>query len=55
MLEEIIVTGATSQQFYPNTYIHNSKVPVKFEGNCMKQDKVSFTQKNLVNYFFVYE
>ena len=37
------------------TDIHNSKIALKFEGNCLKQDKVSFAQRNMVNIFVVYE
>ena len=33
---------------------HNSKIAVKIEGNCLNQDKTSFTHRNVVN-FFVYE
>ena len=31
------------------TYIHNSKIAVRFDRNCLKQDKVSFTDTNVVN------
>ena len=34
-------------------YIHNSKIAVKFEGNCLKQEEVSFTHGNVVNLFTV--
>ena len=34
-------------------YIHNSKKAVKFEGNCLKQEEVSFTHGNVVNLFTV--
>ena len=37
------------------TYIHNSRITVKFEGNCLKRDKVSFTHRNVVNFCIVYE
>ena len=29
-------------------YIYNSKIVVKFEGNCLKQDKVPFSHRNVV-------
>ena len=29
--------------------IHSSKIEVKFERNCLKQDKVSFTYEHVVN------
>ena len=51
---ESIITPATSENnFVPNfTYIHNSKITIKFEGNCFKQDKVSFTQRIVENFFY---
>ena len=33
------------------TYIHNSEIAVKFERNCFKRDKISFTHGNVVNFF----
>ena len=32
-------------------YINNSKIAAKFKENCLKQDKVSFIHKNVVNFF----
>lgn len=57
MSEKSIATSAKSDNSFPAklTYIHNSKVAVKFHGNCVKQDKVSFTHGNAVNAFIVYE
>ena len=48
--EENITTLATSDKsFVPKvTYIHNSKIAIKCEGNFSKQDKVSFTDRNVV-------
>ena len=37
------------------TYIHNTKIAVKLEGNCLKQNKVCSTHENVVNSFIVYE
>ena len=34
---------------------HNSKIRVEFKGSCLKQDKATFTQNNVVNLFIVYE
>ena len=28
--------------------LHNSKIAAEFEENCLKQDKISFTQGNVV-------
>ena len=48
--EENITTLATSDKiFAPKiTYIHDSKIAIKCEGNFLKQDKVSFTDRNVV-------
>ena len=35
------------------THIQNAEIGVKFEGRCLKQDKVTFDLKNLVNLFLV--
>ena len=48
MLEESITTPATSDNRFTQklTHTHNSKIALKFEGNCLKQDKVFFTHGN---------
>ena len=37
------------------TYIHNSKIAVRFDRNCLKQDKVSLTHTNVVNVLTAYK
>ena len=37
------------------TWINNSKIRVRFKGSCLKQDKIIFTPRNVVNLFIVYE
>ena len=32
-----------------------SKIAVKFNGGCLKQNKATFTHKNVMNLFIVYE
>ena len=56
MLEESITIPATSDNSFPPkfSYINNFKIAVTFEGN-LKQDKLSFTHRNAVNNFIVYE
>lgn len=34
---------------------HNSKMRVEFKGRCLKQNKVTFTPRNLVTLSIVYE
>ena len=35
--------------------MNNSKIGVRFKGSCLKQDKVAFTLRNVVNLIIVYE
>ena len=35
--------------------IHNSKITVEFKGNSLKQDKATFTRRNMANLFIAYE
>ena len=53
--EESIGNLATSDNSFvlKLTYIHNSKISVKFERNRLKQEKLSFT--HVVNFLVVYE
>ena len=37
------------------TYIHSFTIAVKFEGNYLKQDKISFTHRNVIHFFIVFE
>ena len=34
---------------------HSSKRRVEFKGRCLKQDKITFTLRNVVNLFIAYE
>ena len=36
-------------------WINNSRIGVEFKGSCLKQDKVTFTPNNAVNFIIVYE
>ena len=36
-------------------FIFNRRIEVKFKGNCLIQDKTSFTHSSVVNLFFVYK
>ena len=35
--------------------MNNSRIRKEFKGICLKQDKVTFTPRNVVNLFIVYE
>ena len=46
MLEEIIKPSTSDKNIPPIIYYNNSvKIQVKFNGSCLKQDKVAFTPK----------
>ena len=55
LLEKSITTVTSSNSFVPKvTYIQDSKIALKFEGNSLKQDKISFTNKNVVKFFYCF-
>ena len=35
--------------------MNNSRIKLEFKGSCLKQDKASFTPKNVVNLYIAYE
>ena len=35
--------------------INNSRISVEFKGTCLKQDKITFTTRNVVNLFIAYK
>ena len=39
----------------PALSYYGTKTRVKFTGNCLKQDKVTFNQKNVANIYIIYE
>ena len=36
-------------------WMNNSRIKLEFKGSCLKQDKASFTPKNVVNLYIAYE
>ena len=40
---------------YPSVNYVNDKLRLKFEGSCLAQTKVTYTHKNIVNIYIVYE
>ena len=47
---------ATSKTFSPKLAWYSSRIELKVNGSCLKQeDKAAFTSKNMVNLFIVYE
>ena len=49
--EEIKVVNG----LYPSVNYVNEKLRLKFEGSCLAQTKVTYTHKNIVNVYIVYE
>ena len=41
--------------FFPKMKWYNSRINVEFKGSCLKQDKITFTPRNVVNAFIVHE
>ena len=50
MPEEIITTPALRLN-----YFNNAKIREKLDDSCLKQDKVSFTRRNVIKFFIIYE
>ena len=56
MSDEIIRTHATSgNSLAPALSYVGTKTRVKFDGGCLKQDKVTFTHEIVVNIYIAYE
>ena len=56
MSDESIKTPATfHNSLAPALHLINTKLRVKFNSHCLKQDKVTFTHKIVVNFHLVYE
>ena len=50
MIDEVIKPPATSNNsLSPALRYTGNKVRVKFVGSCLKQDKITFTHRTLVN------
>ena len=56
MSEEIIKTSNTSDNnLAPALSYIGNKTRIKFDGNCMQQDKITFTDGKTVSIYNVYE
>ena len=54
--DESIKPHATSNNSYsPTLHYLNTKIRVKFDGSCIKQDKLAFHYKTVVNIYIVYK
>ena len=50
-----MVTAFVFQREYPSLNYIGNKSRIKFDSQCLKQDKVTFTHKNLENIYIVYK
>ena len=54
--ENIKPPTTTDNILTPTTsYYHAHKIRVKFTGSCLKQDKITYTHKKIVNIYIAYE
>ena len=54
--ESIKPPSMSSNSLNPEiNYFDNARIRGKFDGNCLKQDKVTFTHKQVVDIYIVYE
>ena len=54
--DEIIKSPATSgNSLSPSLNYIDFRLKIKFDGQCLKQDKVTFNHKTIVNIYIVYE
>ena len=54
--DKIIKPHASSiNSLAPSLIYIGTKTRVKFDGSCLKQDKVKFTHKRIVNIYIVYD
>ena len=44
-----------NNSLFPKLKWNNSKIILEFKGSSLKQDKITFTPKNVVNLFIVFE
>ena len=57
MSDESIKSSTTSDNSLPPgiSFFDSSRIWVKFDGSCLKQDKVTFAHRKVVNLYIVYE
>ena len=54
--ESIMPTTAIGNSLAPKLkQIYDSEIEAKFKGSCLKQDKETFTQRNVANLFTDYQ
>ena len=53
--EKINSSKTPNHSITPNLDYYGTKTRVKFRGNCLKQDKITFRHKKIVNIYIAYE
>ena len=53
--ESIKAISTSDNSLNPTLSYYDTKIRVKFTGGCLKQPKISHTQKKVVNIYIVYE
>ena len=53
--ETINSITASNYSITPELSYYNSKIKVKFNGSCLKQDKVTYKHGKTINIYIVYE
>ena len=47
--------STSDNSLVPSVSYIGTKTKIKFVGSCLKQDKITYTDKNIVNTYIVYE
>ena len=55
MSDESIKPPAASNSLAPSLNYINTNVQVNFDGSCLKQEKITFTDKKEIHIYTVYE
>ena len=53
--ESIKAISTSDNTFNPTLSYYGTKIRVKFTGGCLKQWKISYTHRKVVNIYIVYE
>ena len=53
--EKVKAQATANNSLSPKLKQHSSKRKTEFKGSCLKQDKITFTLRNIMNLFIAYE
>ena len=54
-IQRILPPAASDNSLFPLTDYLGDKIRLKFNGSCLKQNNITYTNKNVVNIYIVYE